>query len=382
MEEKIRYLLRKFPATEWSGVLFTTYEGSFEENNLVITCQDIFPMDLGNSTFTAFSMNEDVASYIAQNMEIFECDCQLVHSHHQMSAFFSGTDLSTLQAEGNERNCFVSLIVNNAGTYCAAVTRKVQTKSEVTVKNLGKSYEFFGEGEVQLEGGEETATKTIDSEVIEYFMLDIEKEEVENPLDYLDKRFEVIQEKKKKEVTVSPIDRYWKDIKSPATKKSEDEEVDGEFYEWLHGTKNPKTKQLSLFDDGIELPEKDPMDVPLWLPQKEAVHKAVVKMVTCSLIINPIKFNLDQWVERHMVRMYKEIFGEEKEGLTDAFDKWKEFAIDFYIDDLADENIPENMEYEEFQAIAAESLQEEIGKYYSDNIYMKEYYDMLTNYIC
>lgn len=80
--------------------------------------------------------------------------------------------------------------------------------------------------------------------------------------------------------------------------------------------------------------------------------------------------------------MYKEIFGEEKEGLTDAFDKWKEFAIDFYIDDLADKNIPENMEYEEFQAIAAESLQEEIGKYYSDNIYMKEYYDMLTNYIC
>jgi hypothetical protein len=362
-------------------VLFTTYEGTFENNDLVITCQDIFPMDLGNSTFTAFSMSEDVASYMAQNIELFECDCQLVHSHHQMAAWFSGTDLATLQAEGNERNCFVSLIVNNAGTYCAAVTRKVQTKSEVTVKNLGKSYEFFGEGEVNLEEGEETATKTIDSEVIEYFMLDIEKEEVDNPLDYLDKRFEVIQEKKKKEkeTTVSPIDKYWSDIK-PHTKQ--DEEMDEEFYEWLHSSKNPKTKQLSLFDDGIELPEKDPMEAPIWLPKKEAVHKAVVKIVTCSLIISPVKFNLDQWIDRHMVRMYKEIFGEEKEGLTDAFDKWKEFAIDFYLDTLADERVSEDMTYEEYQSIAAEALLEEIGQYYNDNIYMKEYYDMLTNYIC
>lgn len=79
VEEKIRYLLRKFPSTEWSGVLFITHEGSFENNDLVITCKDIYPMDLGNATFTEFKMNEDVAAYMADNIELFDCDMALVH---------------------------------------------------------------------------------------------------------------------------------------------------------------------------------------------------------------------------------------------------------------------------------------------------------------
>lgn len=79
VEEKIRYLLGKFPSTEWSGVLFTTHEGTFENNDLVITCKDIYPMDLGNATFTEFKMNEDVAAYMAENIDLFDCELQLVH---------------------------------------------------------------------------------------------------------------------------------------------------------------------------------------------------------------------------------------------------------------------------------------------------------------
>lgn len=79
VEEKIRYLLRKFPSTEWSGVLFTTYTGTFEDNSLTVTCKDIYPMDLGNATFTQFKMSEDVAAYMAENLNLFDCDLQLVH---------------------------------------------------------------------------------------------------------------------------------------------------------------------------------------------------------------------------------------------------------------------------------------------------------------
>ena len=86
-------------------------------------------MDLGNATFTEYKMDENVAGYMAQNIELFDCDLQLVHSHHVMSTMFSGTDINTLREEGNERNCFVSLIVNNAGTYNAAVTRKESSLS-------------------------------------------------------------------------------------------------------------------------------------------------------------------------------------------------------------------------------------------------------------
>jgi len=79
VEEKIRYLCRKFPTLEWSGVLFTSYKGKFEDGSLVITCEDIYPMDLGSPGFTQFKMDETVSSYMADNIELFECDCQLVH---------------------------------------------------------------------------------------------------------------------------------------------------------------------------------------------------------------------------------------------------------------------------------------------------------------
>ena len=79
VEEKIRYLLRKFPSTEWSGVLFYNFEGSFENNDLKIICEDIYPMDLGDDTYTNFNMNEEVAAYIAENIELFDCQLGLVH---------------------------------------------------------------------------------------------------------------------------------------------------------------------------------------------------------------------------------------------------------------------------------------------------------------
>ena len=66
----------------------------------------------------------------------------LIHSHHSMATFFSRTDTSTLQSEGNEQNNFVSLIVNNAGKYSAAITRKVQIERKV---KENACYSLFGE---------------------------------------------------------------------------------------------------------------------------------------------------------------------------------------------------------------------------------------------
>lgn len=85
VEEKIRYLLRKYPSTEWSGVLFYKHTGTFENNDLVITCEDLYPMDLGDATFTKFQMSEDVTGYMADNIELFDCDLGLIHSHHSMA---------------------------------------------------------------------------------------------------------------------------------------------------------------------------------------------------------------------------------------------------------------------------------------------------------
>lgn len=373
VEEKIRYLLRKFPSTEWSGVLFVTHQGSFENNDLVITCKDIYPMDLGNATFTEFKMSEDVASYMSENIELFDCDLQLIHSHHQMSTQPSGTDLNTLKEEGNERNCFVSLIVNNAGKYYAAVTRKIQTKSEVTIKRLGTSYEFFGEGSKELEHDSAETTKVIEKEVIEYFDLDVERHEVSNSLEYLDARFDEIVKKKEE---AKPKENYGSG-----------------FSDWLHH--GPVFKEQSFFDDFLDkevtktpyLSDGSMLDnigIEDWQPDSKKIHAAVVHMITCNLILNPDKFDLKQWIVKHMSNVYRKIFGESsiyecEHDACGAFSEWRDFIIQYTLDYFSTSDVPDIIleNYDFFQSRIAQAMSDEIMEFIDVNPYIKAYDDAL-----
>lgn len=378
VEEKIRYLLRKFPSTEWSGVLFVTHQGSFENNDLVITCKDIYPMDLGNATFTEFTMNEDVAAYMSENIDLFDCDLQLIHSHHQMSTQPSGTDLNTLKEEGNERNCFVSLIVNNAGKYYAAITRKIQTKSEVTVKKLGTSYEFFGDGSKELEHKDETTTKVIEKEIIEYFDLEVERHEVSNSLAYLDDRFDEIMEKKategkKNQFTVAHTDN---------------------FLDWMHS--KPVPKEQDLFDD---ISDKEPQKISSikddhmfnqtitndWWPEPKKIHAAVVYMITCNLIINPEKFDLKQWITKHMKNVYIKTFGESsvyecEHNACGAFCEWRDFIIQHTLDYFDTTDVPFD-DANLFQSRIAQSINDELSEYIDVNPFIASYMEALELYI-
>lgn len=380
VEEKIRYLLRKFPNTEWSGVLFVTHQGSFENNDLVITCKDIYPMDLGNATFTEFTMNEDVAAYMSENIDLFDCDLQLIHSHHQMSTQPSGTDLNTLKEEGNERNCFVSLIVNNAGKYYAAITRKIQTKSEVTVKKLGTSYEFFGDGSKELEYKDETTTKVIEKEIIEYFDLEVERHEVSNSLAYLDDRFDEIMEKKategkKNQFTVAHTDN---------------------FLDWMHS--KPAPKEQDLFDD-ISDKKKEPQKISSikddhmfnqtitndWWPEPKKIHAAVVYMITCNLIINPEKFDLKQWITKHMKNVYIKTFGESsvyecEHNACGAFCEWRDFIIQHTLDYFDTTDVPFD-DANLFQSRIAQSINDELSEYIDVNPFIASYMEALELYI-
>ena len=168
VEQKIRHLCNRVWEKEWSGTLFYKAEGSFEDGSLVITCADIFVMDIGTAGYTEFDMSPDVMTYMTEHPELMECQMGLIHSHNNMSTFFSATDTATLKEEGRDRNHFVSLIVNNAGSYTAAITRKVKSKRVV---NETFSYESF-------EGVLVEATDNWEEEVeeIQYFHLDITKE--------------------------------------------------------------------------------------------------------------------------------------------------------------------------------------------------------------
>ena len=333
-------------------------------------------MDLGSGTFTSFKMDESVAGYIADNFDLFGCDMNLLHSHNQMSCWFSGTDTSTLQSEGNDQNCFVSLIVNNAGSYCAAITRKVQSKSEIVTKSLGTSYEFFGEGSVKTEEDNMSeSTQIVDKEVIEYFMLDVEVEQVDNPLAYLDTRFEEIQSTKRKNVTINPLittkasdDNYSHNWWSSQRKQS------AETKEAMYCS--PKNYQeQSLFSDE----EMGKIESSDWEPDPTIIHKLVCQMVTCSLIINDT-IDLKQWIVRWLNKKYAEIFNPE----STQFDEWKEFIVDFMIGQYiwTDDNASDD-DYDLLQSKIASAINDELCQYAPDGVndYIDEYKEVLTRYI-
>ena len=349
---------------------------------MVITCQDIYPMDLGTSGWTEFKMSEDVASYMAENIELFNCETGLAHSHHTLGAFFSSQDNLMLQQEGNDTNCFVSLVVDTPGKYVARVTRKVQTKSEVTIKNLGTSYEFFGEGSKAITKDNTEATKVIDKEVIEYFDLEVERHEVPNTLSYLDDRFEEIEKKKeftKNNTNVrasSPNDKFkWDDI--------------DDFRSYLHRDDNKETigKELDLFNqeqDRLSKEDTDKLDKVMtsnWQPDAKKIHQIVASIFLLSLNINPDKVNLKQWVTNHMVKVYEKKFGKYDSRLIGGFDEWKDFIIQFTLD-YFDDDIPEDIidDTDLIQSRVAEAIYDEMGKY-ENNIYITVYRDTLEQYI-
>jgi hypothetical protein len=365
VEEKIRYLCRKFPNLEWSGVLFTRHSGNFEDGTLEIYCEDIYPMDLGSPGFTQFKMDETVAAYIAENIELFDCDVQLIHSHNNMSCFFSGQDQATLREEGNDRNCFVSLIVNNAGTYCAAVTRKLQLTKKITVQTSGVSYEFFGEGKKALTAGVPPIEETSEEAVIQYFMLDVEREIVENPLEYLDYRFNEI-ERKKEESKAVPAKNF--KIDSPA-------ESDDEFFDWLHSNrKNTVVDSPALFDkDTME----ELVDTSKWQPDPTIIHYLAAQLLTTSLIVNP-DIDLKQWVTRHMKKKYDEIFSRNDE----EFMGWSDSFVEFIVNHYNDTEVPAEVydDWDTYQGKVAEALMDEISSYPS-NKYIDGYIDVLNRYL-
>ena len=400
VEEKIRYLLRKYPSTEWSGVLFTSYQGTFEDNNLVITCEDIYPMDLGSAVFTEFKMSEDVASYMANNIELFDCDLQLVHSHHSMSTQPSGTDLNTLREEGNDRNCFVSLIVNNAGVYYAAITRKVESKKEVTVKDLGTSYEFFGEGPKAMETVEADTTREITKTVIEYFDLEVERHEVHNSLAYLDTRFEEILNKKYlasnsssnalsstggssiwNNIETKPIDPSkvcYPGYLSRDTVATEDTSLPySSFMEYQDARRKQEDNTPYLFDNNTM---KDLEVKSNYTPDPQLIHEAVVKIVLCSFIVNAKKVNIKQWSRGFMVKKYTELFhtGQDFHNMME-FNEWCEFIVAFILDHF-DDSLPLDTDYDTFYSETANALINEL-KTLDDNIFIQEYINVLMRYI-
>lgn len=371
VERKIRFTCQKVWNTEWSGTLFFTHEGSFENNDLVIRCVDIYIMDIGTQAYTEFDMNPDVISYMCENPELLDCQMGLIHSHNNMSTFFSGTDTATLKEEGRDRNNFVSLIVNNAGTYTAAITRRVKSKQ---VKE-SVSYEFFGDGEKQ-----DTKEYVSDADEIEWFYLKIEKEGENYSFPDMAARLEEIKQAKAEKAKKAQTPTYQGDYKpvianSYGTKAGPANLVKKE-------DNKPKVVQPTLFDDADDLPFEEGYDIPYGQVSfdKVALKSLVLQLITGSIIIsNDSKIDISKWA-KSMPALYEKRFGKGKVGMNN-FKIWAETYAEYLTWYITDEKLEElGFDDTEICAICAHDMIEELTKL-PENDYIKGYIDALQKYL-
>lgn len=371
VERKIRFACQKVWSTEWSGTLFFTHEGSFENNDLVIRCVDIYIMDIGTQAYTEFDMNPDVIAYMCENPELLDCQMGLIHSHNNMSTFFSGTDTATLREEGIDRNNFVSLIVNNAGTYTAAITRRVKSKQ---VKE-SVSYEFFGDGEKH-----DTKEYVSSADGIEWFYLKIEKEGENYSFPDMAARLEEIKQAKAERAEKAQTPVYQGGYKpvianSYGTKAGPANLVEKE-------ADKPKVVQPTLFDNADDLPFEEGYDIPYGHVSfdKVTLKSLVLQLITGSIIIsNDSKIDITKWA-KSMPTLYEKRFGKGKVGM-DNFKIWAETYTEYLTWYITDEKLEElGFDETEICAICAHDMIEELTKL-PENDYIKGYIDALQKYL-
>lgn len=371
VERKIRFACQKVWSTEWSGTLFFTHEGSFENDDLVIRCVDIYIMDIGTQAYTEFDMNPDVIAYMTEHSELLDCQMGLIHSHNNMSTFFSGTDTATLKEEGRDRNNFVSLIVNNAGSYTAAITRRIKSKQVME----SVSYEFFGDGEKQ-----DTKKYVSDADEIEWFYLKIENENETFSFPDMAARLEEIKQAKAEKAKKAQASAYSSGYKpvianSYGTKAGPANLVNKE-------DSKPKVAQPTLFDNVDDLPFDDNYSLPYGQVtlDKVTLKSLVLQLITGSIIIsNSSKIDITKWA-KSMPALYEKRFGKGKEGMEN-FKMWADTYTEYLTWYVTDKKLKElGFDETEICAICAHDMIEELTKL-PENDYIKGYIDALQKYL-
>ena len=86
---QIKYLCKKIPKVEWSGVLFYSVKGSIKDpKSMILTLEEILPLDKGSATYTEFEFGTAYVEHMMENEHLEECKVGLIHSHNTMGKLF------------------------------------------------------------------------------------------------------------------------------------------------------------------------------------------------------------------------------------------------------------------------------------------------------
>lgn len=122
VQTQIMYFHNRTGKKEWSGFLLFDQQGDLTDiNSMVLTTKHIHLLDIGSETFTSisdydpFEITDDIGD------RGFDYKMGIVHTHHTMNTFFSGTDTGCLHDNAANYPFLLSLIVNFEGDYKAKI---------------------------------------------------------------------------------------------------------------------------------------------------------------------------------------------------------------------------------------------------------------------
>lgn len=310
VEEKIRLACASVPTLEWSGALFYDYKGSFENGSLTVICRDLLLMDIGTGTYTEWTEDADIISFMAEN-DLLDCQVGIIHSHQSFNCFFSGTDLNTLLQEGQSKNNIVSLIVNNKGEYQAALTRKVDSISKV--KETG-CYNFFGEGAKKFTDSYET-----NDSYVEYFLMDIDRQEPNSLFSFID-RLDEIKGKK-------GVDTHNRTSSKPNYTFNMDEYDDGLGYgSDLFSHPSTSATLVSPMSGSLG----DVTGNSFFQQENDKLISDIAAQLVTGNIFEYETCNLDYYITNHMEKEYSKRFGEIDES-NKVFASWIDSMLNFLL---------------------------------------------------
>lgn len=248
---------------------------------LHIIAEDVYLMDIGSGAYTEFKTNFDVFQYQVNN-GLLECHTGLIHSHNRMAAFFSGQDVFTLGDNAPDMNRFFSLIVNNEGTYKAAITRKNETKEKVERLNTYKSFE-----DTQF-SDKVSFERIIDPKYVAEYVEIVKNEPScsKEAIEFLSTQFNEIQERKEREEkereerfkNLKPQETWWlkKDDlpESFTTKPATGNQTKVTYNSLYEGNLDMFIEHMgNIFATGIvTMPVKSNINVKEWVSKKMPVY--------------------------------------------------------------------------------------------------------------
>lgn len=182
-------------STEWSGILFykLTKGNLFQMKDLEFTVDFIFPMNIGSHTYTEFEYSGKVMDAYDINENLINSNSGMVHTHHNMQAFFSNTDSDELLSNATNFNYYLSLIVSFDRKYKCKVAFPSKTKVLYNSSIKGTDGKLIN------------IKSSTEEDIILIGDLDIDMPTKFNSINWLNKR---IDELKKEKTAIKPVQTF------------------------------------------------------------------------------------------------------------------------------------------------------------------------------